>query len=392
MKSKLLSLICLMSFIVVASVFGQSGQSHDSKVPGALSQYKKGKEAAHNHDYVKAVDEYTHALKRDPNYTDVYNSRGIAYAKLMKFDKAVDDFSKAIEIDPNNAETYHNRGMVLAQMHKYDMAIADFDSAIKKDNRDAFFLSKARTLESAGRTREAVASYRAFINHPDLKLKQFVNFATARIKALSADKSKETLLLKRDDSIPMVFAVYRFEGTAIDAYPFLATPRKIWRVGRTYMRAEEELNMSTGARTLMIVNEPDYWLINRDTFTGQHGVDNGPTYNTIAPVLSKFAAIYSDSLRSFELCREKKFFENRKAQSLSKKTIDGVLCDSYELKFEDITLSLFLRVDNGNPKLVSVARNGETALTVYYDEYQSDMKPDFSLFRPPAGTTITEMQ
>lgn len=381
----------LTAAILLFALCMRASPAANSEVPGALAQYKKGAKAAQKHLYDKAVDEYTQAIAIDPNYADAYNSRGVAYAKLMDFQKAVADFSQAIALTPENPESYHNRGMVLSQMREYERAIADFDTAIRLKDRDAFVLSKAQALEAAGRKEEAVKAYKRFIDHPNLELNQFVSLAAGRIYDLTVKtENKETIVV--DDTVRMVYAEFHFEGPAIEDAPFLGNKRKIWRVGRTYMRSEQGFNPSIGYEMLMIVAEPDYWVINRSTFSGQHGIDKGPTFNTVAPVLSKFAAIYSDSLLTFELCREISFFVQRNASPVRSETVDGVACELYELTFDDYTLTLYVRKDRLVPFQAKLSRAGATLLTVSYDDYQSDLDPDFTLFRPPAGITITEMK
>jgi lipoprotein NlpI len=44
-------------------------------------------------------------------YTDAFNSRGLAYAKLKQFEKAIQDYNQAIELDPEYTYAFNNRGL-----------------------------------------------------------------------------------------------------------------------------------------------------------------------------------------------------------------------------------------------------------------------------------------
>jgi Flp pilus assembly protein TadD len=58
-----------------------------------------------------------------------YKNRGSAYTKQHNFDKAISDFTEAIRIDPNSPDAYNNRGNAYLRTGKRAKANADFATA-----------------------------------------------------------------------------------------------------------------------------------------------------------------------------------------------------------------------------------------------------------------------
>jgi tetratricopeptide (TPR) repeat protein len=55
----------------------------------------------------RAIEDFTAALRIDPNYANAYNNRGNAYDDKGMYDRAIEDYTAALRIDPNhpNAKT-----------------------------------------------------------------------------------------------------------------------------------------------------------------------------------------------------------------------------------------------------------------------------------------------
>ena len=107
----------------------------NSQDPGGHSA--KGFEAAKNHDYEKAIAEFTKAIEAEPGDAKNYFNRGTAYRGANKLPEALADFSKAVEVDPKNAAAYVGRGEVLLVQKQPDPALADFSKAIEIAPNDA---------------------------------------------------------------------------------------------------------------------------------------------------------------------------------------------------------------------------------------------------------------
>ena len=48
---------------------------------------------------VSSRRDYTKTLELNPEYTDVYINRGVAYSERKEYDRAIADYTKAIELD-----------------------------------------------------------------------------------------------------------------------------------------------------------------------------------------------------------------------------------------------------------------------------------------------------
>ncbi len=89
----------------------------------------------------RAIETYSHSIHLNPNLTEAYNNRGIAYHDKDEVDRAIEDFAKAIELKPDYAEVYNNRGIVYGTKGEVDCAIEDFNKAIelRPDYANAYY-------------------------------------------------------------------------------------------------------------------------------------------------------------------------------------------------------------------------------------------------------------
>ena len=96
MKKLLLLLLC-----VPLIGFGQTSEEY----------FDKGVEYGKNGDYQLAIDNFTRAIRIDPDYADAYYNRGNLYNALGNYEDAIADYTRAIRIDPDYANAYRNRGI-----------------------------------------------------------------------------------------------------------------------------------------------------------------------------------------------------------------------------------------------------------------------------------------
>jgi len=95
----------------------------------------KGNEYVKNQDYPAAIQEYTEALKRNPDdatfASRCYSNRSMCFAKKMAIPDALKDADECIKLDPNFVKGYLRRGHCLTVMEKYDDALATYRDGLK---------------------------------------------------------------------------------------------------------------------------------------------------------------------------------------------------------------------------------------------------------------------
>ena len=102
------------------------------KYPVAEAYYNRGMIYEQNEDYLKALDDFTQAIKIHTLYDEAYNNRGNIYYRLGQYDRAIEDYNRALEIN-RASKIYKNRGLSYSATGNYNRAIEDYTMAIKLD-------------------------------------------------------------------------------------------------------------------------------------------------------------------------------------------------------------------------------------------------------------------
>ena len=84
----------------------------------------------------KAIADFTIAIQKNPNDTQNYDQRALAYRNLNNYDAALTDYTSAIEKNPSYEPEYARRGYTYALAEQYEKAIADYQQALKMDPND----------------------------------------------------------------------------------------------------------------------------------------------------------------------------------------------------------------------------------------------------------------
>ncbi|MDB5287899.1 MAG: hypothetical protein JWR05_2848 [Mucilaginibacter sp.] len=173
MKRLIHAFLLLALFIVVSNAFGQAKtdyqnvgdslyQNKDYK--GAIENYNKAIEISKQNkaklavlldkraeveidqeEYKKAIEDESAALLADPDFSDAYWNRGIAYGNNGDYQLAIDDYNKAIGFNQTNKENlstlFDNRGINERRLKNYKKAIEDHTQAISYNskNGDAYW-------------------------------------------------------------------------------------------------------------------------------------------------------------------------------------------------------------------------------------------------------------
>ena len=124
----------------------------------ALDLLKAGLAARSRGDFAAAADFYTQAIDTgrlsSADLAVVLTSRGVAYDMIGQTDRAIDDLTAAIRLNPDHSDPYIHRGLAWAKKRDFQRAIADFSDAIRLDPSRALL-----ALNNRGNAYEAVGEY-----------------------------------------------------------------------------------------------------------------------------------------------------------------------------------------------------------------------------------------
>jgi len=147
----------------------------------ASAYYNRGLAYRKQNRIDDAITDYTTALRIEQKH-DIYNNRGVAYEKKGDIEKALSDYSNALRIKPDYAMAYYNRGNVYSDQGKSELALRDYADAIRFNSKyiDAYF-NRALLFKKMGQKEQAISDFRTV-----LKLDPDDNDARKELRELGA--------------------------------------------------------------------------------------------------------------------------------------------------------------------------------------------------------------
>ncbi len=130
-------------------------------------------------DLPTAIAEFNEAIRlnaRDANY---FEGRAAAYASNDQPRKAIEDFTQAIRWQPHNAGLYRDRGDVYAAQDEFARAIADYSRAIKQEEKAEYYNSRGVAYAEQGRIDKAISDYDRAIELDSQNAAYYFNRASA---------------------------------------------------------------------------------------------------------------------------------------------------------------------------------------------------------------------
>jgi tetratricopeptide (TPR) repeat protein len=110
-----------------------------------------------NGEFELELDYLQEAINRYPNDSDLWNYKGVALAKLSRYDEAISCFDIAIMLNPKSANLLMNRGDSLSKQGRIEESIKSFDNALTLDvNNSRAWSLKARLLLNQKKYEEAL--------------------------------------------------------------------------------------------------------------------------------------------------------------------------------------------------------------------------------------------
>lgn len=137
----------------------------------------------------------------------------------------------------------------------------------------------------------------------------------------------------------------RVQSPEVPEDSFAAQPKLMYCAGRSYCRTDELPDPENGIHGLMIINEPDVWMVNLLTKTARHFVDPGPTFNCHLAIFAgeqtMSGADVKDPLLELEFGRELAYFKGKGAAWKEGPVLQGKATTAYEVIVGDSQLFLF---------------------------------------------------
>ncbi len=164
---------------------------------------------------------------------------------------------------------------------------------------------------------------------------------------------------------------------------FATKPKVMYRAGTRYCRIEEAPDADRGIHGLLIINEPNYWMINLFAFSGKHGVDPGPTFDCRMPIFPETTG------SNFEFGHELDYFQAKGKTGRPGPVMQGKQTFAYRFDVGDSSLALFTYGTPERPLAVARLR-GDKSDILWYRGY-GEMTFDPTLFEKPANIKVEDI-
>jgi hypothetical protein len=186
----------------------------------------------------------------------------------------------------------------------------------------------------------------------------------------------------------------RLESPDVNKESFAAKSKVMYRAGNGYCRTEELPNPEQGVHGLIILNEPDAWMVNLLTKTAQHLVDPGPTFDCHLPIFrgeqGKSAADMKNPLLELEFGQELGYFKGKGAAAKKGPVLRDKPTTVYAVDIGDSQLFLFTTDAPERPWAVARQRGNSTEI-FWYGDYE-ELPFDPKLFAKPQGVKIEDVK
>lgn len=194
-----------------------------------------------------------------------------------------------------------------------------------------------------------------------------------------------TAFVSGAEELRMTKIEFAFEDTPIGSAE--ARPKTIFVAGDHFARIEQFADASSELKNLIVVNEPDIWLVDAARKTAGHAINHGPDLVVHNPVLGPDGP---EDLLPLEYGREKKFFDEVKNSRTTSGRYHGSPCQVREVTSGRYRVRLYVDFKTGTPLGMEGFRDEEPFFKLHYLHYQTDLTFDLSLFRPPMNFAVLE--
>jgi len=134
----------ILIFIVLTSLNGCFEKKDQG--PTAKDYYNKAYHFIDAGFPQEAINLYTLAIEKDPEFIDAYYNRGVVHFTLREYNKALSDFNRVIEKRPDMAMAYASRGSTFEKLGDYYNALKDYKKAAQLGDKDTQKYLKSKNI------------------------------------------------------------------------------------------------------------------------------------------------------------------------------------------------------------------------------------------------------
>jgi tetratricopeptide (TPR) repeat protein len=134
----------------------------------AQKYFQRGYAKYSHRKYEEAIEDYSVAIRINPNNADYFNNRGVSKHDLGRYEEAIEDYSAAIRIDPNHIFARANIGLSKCSKGDWEGGLLDLKEAVQRKPSDYSYSCLCFALLRQGNIESAKTNFlQAFKNNPN---------------------------------------------------------------------------------------------------------------------------------------------------------------------------------------------------------------------------------
>src|SRR6266404_7216459 len=157
---------------------------------------------------------------------------------------------------------------------------------------------------------------------------------------------------------------FSFAADDLDKSASGARPKTIYLAGEGSSRIEQYADATSDIKNLIVVHEPDIWLIDGTHKIAGHSVNHGPDLTVHNPILGPDGP---EELLSLEWGHEDDFFAKARTQSLPREKVGEIPCDVRQVRADNYEVRLYSDSGRKVPVELRAFKDGERLFVAHYD-------------------------
>lgn len=155
----------------------------DPANPDSLALYRRAVALEGTGQTDKALEDYTAAIKGDPQASFAFLGRGVLLATRQRaYNRAIQDFDRVLVIEPDNVDALIARGDAFSQLDNPGRALADLNRAVALAPANATaYLARGLAENRRGDRTAAMRDYEAALKHDPRKVDALVNIGALQL-------------------------------------------------------------------------------------------------------------------------------------------------------------------------------------------------------------------